>query len=67
MSPPVMLAVAVAVFLLAVAAIRVWAHRSRAQPESPVNRGGGAGPRVAIDEERPVGPAAASPQRTERR
>jgi hypothetical protein len=31
---PVMLAAAVALFLLAVMAVRVWAHRSRAQPET---------------------------------
>ena len=36
MSPSVMLAVAIAVFVLAVVAIRVWAHRSRARPERPV-------------------------------
>ena len=34
MPPPVMLAAAVALLLLAVMAIRVWAHRSRAQPET---------------------------------
>lgn len=31
---PVMLAAAVALLLLAVMAVRVWAHRSRAQPET---------------------------------
>jgi hypothetical protein len=36
MSLAVMLAVAVATFVLAVAALRVWAHRSRARPERPV-------------------------------
>jgi hypothetical protein len=36
MSLPVMVAVAVATFMLAVAAIRVWAPRSRARPEPPV-------------------------------
>jgi hypothetical protein len=36
MSLLVMLGVAVATFVLAVAAIRVWAHRSRARPERPV-------------------------------
>ena len=34
MSLPLMLAVAVALLLLAVMAVRVWAHRSRAQPET---------------------------------
>jgi len=36
MSLPVMVAVAVATFMLAVAAIRVWAHRSCERPERPV-------------------------------
>jgi hypothetical protein len=36
MSLPVMLAVATAAFVLAVVAVRVWAHRSRARPERPV-------------------------------
>ena len=36
MSPAVMLAVAVAAFVLAVVAIRALAHRSRARPERPV-------------------------------
>lgn len=36
MSPPEMLAVAIAVFVLAVVAIRLWAQRSRARPERPV-------------------------------
>ena len=31
---PVMLAAAVVLFLLAVMAVRVWAHGSRAQPET---------------------------------
>ncbi len=31
---PVLLAAVVALFLLAVMAVRVWAHRSRAQPEA---------------------------------
>ena len=34
MAAPVMLAAAVALFLLAVIAVRVWAHHSRAQPET---------------------------------
>ena len=36
MSLPVILAVAGALFLLAVVAIGVWAHRARARPEMPV-------------------------------
>ena len=36
MSLAVMLAVAVATLVLAVAALRVWARRSRALPERPV-------------------------------
>jgi hypothetical protein len=36
MSVPVMLAVVVAIFVLAVVAVRVLAHRSRARPERPV-------------------------------
>jgi hypothetical protein len=36
MSLPVMLAAAAGVFVLAVIAVRVWAHRSRARPERPV-------------------------------
>ena len=34
MASPVILAAAVAVFLLAVIAVRVWAHRSHGQPET---------------------------------
>jgi hypothetical protein len=34
MPSPVILAAAVVLFLLAVIAFRVWAHRSRAQPET---------------------------------
>jgi hypothetical protein len=36
MSLPVILAVAVPAFVLAVVAIRAWAHRSRTRPEQPV-------------------------------
>ena len=36
MSLPVMLAVPIAIFVLAVVAARVWAHRPRARPETPV-------------------------------
>jgi hypothetical protein len=36
MSLPVMLAVAVAVFMLAVVAIRLWARRTRPGQETPV-------------------------------
>jgi hypothetical protein len=36
MSPSVMFAVAIAVFVLAVVAIRAWAHRLRGRPERPV-------------------------------
>ena len=63
---PVMLAAAVALFLLAVIAVRVWAHRSRAQPET-VTEAAGAGPRVTADKERPVGQSAASAPPTGRR
>ena len=63
---PVMLAAAVVLFLLAVMAVRVWAHRSRAQPTDR-HRGGGARPCVTPDKERPVGQSAASAPRTGRR
>ena len=36
MSVPVILAVVVGIFVLAVVAVRVWALRSRARPERPV-------------------------------
>ena len=36
MSVPVILAVVVGIFVLAVLAVRVWASRSRARPERPV-------------------------------
>ena len=54
MSVPVMLAVVVGIFVLAVLAVRVWALRSRATGATG-DRGGGAGPRLAADAERPVG------------
>jgi len=54
MSLPVILAVAVAAFLLAVMATRVWAHRSRATGGTG-HRGRGPRPRVATQSERAVG------------
>jgi uncharacterized iron-regulated membrane protein len=36
MSLPVMLAVVVAIFMLGVVAVRMWAHRSRTRLERPV-------------------------------
>ena len=55
MSVPVMLAVVVGIFVLAVMAVRVWASPVARATGATGDRGGGAGPRVAADAERPVG------------